>query len=561
MKWTSLAFILVLSLLIGSAYHTYKNRSYEFESNKISEMICDMVSLRAQDGGTRDVYDQIFAFLRKHSSDPKADALIRFGGKESGGAILNSDKSKQIQFSCDIENKTDYKIVFAFAKHPFLSFVLAQEICLAFLFLLALFYLLDIFSKWVRKIWFGKILFQLRNELGLSQGKSDRFDGLVSKFIMKVSKTPLFPLKNAVEDLKSALESKQAEVTDTRLQLFTQIEEKKRSNAFEERVQLVRHDLKGPLSALKIATRHDKDQLESLASIISSVEKIVGDLDQYQIANSAQDLNFTTLEIAEVAIQEVIDSKQLSINSAQIEVNFQYDICKLSPIQVHPTYFRRVIANLIQNAIEASDKEFSRIKFSVYQVGETVKIEITDDGKGISADAIELIFENGARFDKPEGSGLGLYFVKRCIVAWQGNVVVNSTLGHGATFAISLPTAVTPAQFGGPSPTVGKLIILDDEFEQQKSIWESLGRSVVPFKSPYSFMDWIESEVSTDELTFIIDLHLRESINGLDVVRSMSINSKIYFSTSDYLNSELLELSAQRKIPILPKALLLSAHF
>ncbi len=561
MKWINLAFILALSLVVGSAYHTYNNRSYEIESNKLSEMICDMVSLRAQGGGTRDVYDQIFAFLRKHSRDPKADALIRFGGKESGGAILNSDPSKQIQFSCDIENRPDYKIVFAFAKYPFLSFALVQEICSAFLFFLAIFYLLDIFAKWFRKIWFGEILFQLRNELGLSYDKSDQFEGLLSKFILKVSKTPLFPLKNAVEDLKSALESKQAEVVETRLQLFAQSEEKKRSDAFEERVRLVRHDLKGPLSALKIATRHDKVQLESLASIISSVEKIVGDLDQHQIANSAQDLNFTTLEIAEVAIQEVIDSKQLSINSAQIEVNFQYDICKLSPIQVHPTYFRRVIANLIQNAIEASDKELSKINFSVYQVGDTVKIEITDDGKGISDDAIALIFENGARFNKPEGSGLGLYFVKRCIGAWQGNVVVNSTLGHGATFAISLPTAVTPAQFGGPSPEAGKLIVLDDEFEQQKSIWESRGGPVELFNSPYSFMDWIESDVCKDELTFIIDLHLRDSINGLDVVRSMNINSKIYFSTSDYLNPELLELSAQRKIPILPKALLFSAQF
>ncbi len=560
MKWPSLSIIAGISLLVVCIFQVYDNQSYENESRKVSKMICDMVSLRAQAGSTRDVYDQIFAFLRKHASDPKAAVSIHSGGKVIGPTLLDSEHVAYFQSTCDVENAPDYKIIFAFAKRPLIGLALAEKFCGTFLFFLTGFGLINCLFRRVRRFWFEQILIQLSHELGLSLNESMKFQGAISKRVSKLFTLPLMSLKSGIEKLKSSLELKQSELVAARLQVMSQVEDRRRTDAFEDRVRLVRHDLKSPLSALKIASRQDTAQLETLTSIIMSVEKIVGDLDQHQIANSPQDLRSTSLEIAEVAIQEVIDAKRVSLKSAQIEISFKYDRSRLTPIYVHPVYFRRVIANLVQNAIEASNKGPGKLDLQLIRKESTFEIQIKDDGRGIGKDDISTIFENLITIDKPGGSGLGLYFVRNCVQAWNGSITVDSVPACGAQFTITLPIAAMSAQFRSDSPGAGKLVVLDDEFEEYKSVWESYGSQVKFFNSPHSFMDWIEADAVADDLTFIIDVHLRDSIDGLDVARSMDSGVKIFFSTSDYLNPEMIELSANRKIPILPKALLFCAN-
>ena len=164
MKWPSLSIIAGISLLVACTFQVYDNQSYENESRKISKMICDMVSLRAQAGSTRDVYDQIFAFLRKHASDPKAAVSIQSGGKVIGSTILDSEHVAQFQSTCDVENAPDYKIIFAFAKRPLIGAALAEKLCGTLLFVLIAFGIINFLFRRIRRFWFEQILIQLRHE-------------------------------------------------------------------------------------------------------------------------------------------------------------------------------------------------------------------------------------------------------------------------------------------------------------------------------------------------------------------------------------------------------------
>lgn len=78
---------------------------------------------------------------------------------------------------------------------------------------------------------------------------------------------------------------------------------------------------------------------------------------------------------------------------------------------------------------------------------QSVKIEITDSGIGISSEDLPHIFEKFYRSEKVEvqqerGTGLGLAIVKSIVEAQNGNISVTSKIGEGTTFIVQLPSVV-----------------------------------------------------------------------------------------------------------------------
>jgi len=80
------------------------------------------------------------------------------------------------------------------------------------------------------------------------------------------------------------------------------------------------------------------------------------------------------------------------------------------------------------------------------QEGEQIALEVSDTGVGIPPDQLERIFErfyqvDGSARRRYGGVGLGLALVKEIVAAYGGNVTVESQVGEGTTFTVSLPTA------------------------------------------------------------------------------------------------------------------------
>ncbi|MFW5952935.1 MAG: ATP-binding protein, partial [Candidatus Natronoplasma sp.] len=100
------------------------------------------------------------------------------------------------------------------------------------------------------------------------------------------------------------------------------------------------------------------------------------------------------------------------------------------------TLLQEMISNLVENSIKHSDCDKIRIQAECEEDECVVTVE--DDGKGISDDVKEKIFDRGFKEGENAGSGLGMYLVKEIVDSYGGNVRVKDSELGGARFDVKL---------------------------------------------------------------------------------------------------------------------------
>jgi signal transduction histidine kinase len=113
-----------------------------------------------------------------------------------------------------------------------------------------------------------------------------------------------------------------------------------------------------------------------------------------------------------------------------------------------------VVLNLLSNAANFCDKPESRVSVAVVAEETALRIEIIDNGIGISMTDQDVIFEkfrqvSDAVAGKPKGSGLGLAISREIVQHYTGRLWVVSTPGIGSTFAFTLPLPRNKLSFLG----------------------------------------------------------------------------------------------------------------
>jgi signal transduction histidine kinase len=105
-----------------------------------------------------------------------------------------------------------------------------------------------------------------------------------------------------------------------------------------------------------------------------------------------------------------------------------------------PSEVRQAVVNLITNALKHSPAG-GAVRLRARRCGAMVRVEVTDQGHGISADYLRLVWERFYRVpgDTTGGSGLGLAITKRLIERQGGRVGAESELGRSSTFWFELP--------------------------------------------------------------------------------------------------------------------------
>jgi len=119
------------------------------------------------------------------------------------------------------------------------------------------------------------------------------------------------------------------------------------------------------------------------------------------------------------------------------------------PIYGHKEHLRRVLENLLDNAVKFTP-EGGTITVSLTPEGNEILLQVSDTGIGIAEEAQSHIFERFYQVtegqSRPTGSGLGLALVKEVVQAHGGTVQVSSQVGRGTTFTVRLP--ITPPAEG-----------------------------------------------------------------------------------------------------------------
>jgi signal transduction histidine kinase len=112
-------------------------------------------------------------------------------------------------------------------------------------------------------------------------------------------------------------------------------------------------------------------------------------------------------------------------------------LANLGLVSLHQNTFRRVLINLVQNAIDAMPQGGTLV-LRGQRDGSQLHLHVQDTGHGISSEHLPLLF-TPFHTTKPDGTGLGLYVVQQIIAAYGGTVNITGTHGRGTTCVITLP--------------------------------------------------------------------------------------------------------------------------
>jgi len=157
------------------------------------------------------------------------------------------------------------------------------------------------------------------------------------------------------------------------------------------------------------------------------------------LESKTQTMHLDTFNLDE-QIRRVIVSIQPQWSSRNIDFEL-----KLKAVRLMADYdqLNQVWTNLLTNSIKFSN-DGDTIEISMQQDAHHVSVRVTDTGIGISLEDQKRVFERFFKADrshsrKYEGSGMGLAIVKQIVSLHQGDILVESELGQGTTFIVTLP--------------------------------------------------------------------------------------------------------------------------
>jgi two-component system nitrogen regulation sensor histidine kinase NtrY len=217
--------------------------------------------------------------------------------------------------------------------------------------------------------------------------------------------------------------------------------------AWGEVARKLAHEIKNPLTPIQLSAQRvrkawlkgapDFEQVvtESTRAIVDEVEALKNLVDEF-----AQFARLPAANLEPGSLHEVID-QTLSLYDglfAQVRIDRRFD-AELPPVRLDADQMKRVLINLVDNAIEATEKKGSVTISTEFDRGQgRVRLGVADDGPGIPAEARDKLFV--PHFStKKRGSGLGLAIVSRIVQEHQGTIRVEENPPHGARFVVELP--------------------------------------------------------------------------------------------------------------------------
>lgn len=214
----------------------------------------------------------------------------------------------------------------------------------------------------------------------------------------------------------------------------------------QEFLAMAGHELRSPITAIRghaqLLIRRGAYSESSISTIVRQtvqLDRLVEDLLlASQIEAQRLELRIGSIDlIAEVhAAVDLMRSEERSITLAAPAAAI--------PVQADRQRLGQVFANLLTNAVKYSAAG-TPIEVRVTDDGATARVAITDHGSGIPADALPLLFDRFYRVRetaaKARGLGLGLYITRRLVEAHHGTVEVESEVGRGSSFVVTLPVA------------------------------------------------------------------------------------------------------------------------
>jgi nitrogen fixation/metabolism regulation signal transduction histidine kinase len=223
-----------------------------------------------------------------------------------------------------------------------------------------------------------------------------------------------------------------------------EIARREREGAWREMAKQVAHEIKNPLTPMKLSVQHlvrtfhdkapDREEVvhQISSTILSQIDALARIATEFSSFARFPERNYERVNLAKV-LEETL---RLFSNIPGIEIRTKFTDHD-SEIVADKDELQRAFVNLMRNGIQAMG-ERGILTIRARTVAETSEIEFNDTGEGIPSELQEKIFQPNFS-TKSEGMGLGLAIVRQTIEDLGGTITFVSEAGKGTTFTVRLP--------------------------------------------------------------------------------------------------------------------------
>ncbi|WP_028552667.1 sensor histidine kinase [Paenibacillus sp. UNC451MF] len=223
----------------------------------------------------------------------------------------------------------------------------------------------------------------------------------------------------------------------------------------KELISNISHDLKTPLTAIQgyvagiqdgVADTPDKmnKYIRTISSKAGEMDRLIDELFLY----SKLDLKRVPFQFELVRVlaflRDWTDELQFELEKKGILFEMDIQVKPTTQASIDRDKLKRVISNIMDNCVKYMDKTEKKIGLRAFQTASSIVIEISDNGRGIDAEALPHIFDRFYRAEPSRnqltgGSGLGLAIAKQIIEGHGGHIQAHSVKGEGTRVSITLP--------------------------------------------------------------------------------------------------------------------------
>ncbi|MEG4292268.1 hybrid sensor histidine kinase/response regulator [Microcoleus sp. C2C3] len=255
-----------------------------------------------------------------------------------------------------------------------------------------------------------------------------------------------------MQRLQQQLRCANVQLATQNVQLSQEIQERQQAEAnLRMLLHAVSHDLRSPLSGMSLLLRSRlNDAGSNIVIDRRTVEVMVQScLRQLQLIESltaTQQLDVKSASLAmkplslPALVQNILIERLPILNQHRVKVK-QLFAADLPLVNADAQQLWRVFGNLIDNAVKYNQSGFI-LTVEAKKEGERVRCTVADNGAGISPQQCARLFEpytRGVGVSLRQGLGLGLYICRQIVEAHGGEIGVDSELGKGARFWLTLP--------------------------------------------------------------------------------------------------------------------------
>ncbi|MGA3252388.1 MAG: HAMP domain-containing sensor histidine kinase, partial [Paraburkholderia sp.] len=255
---------------------------------------------------------------------------------------------------------------------------------------------------------------------------------------------------------------------------------------------MISHELRTPLHAIvssiellgfNFQSDADRKVIQRLESAARHLEAQMRDLTDYaRLGAGKLELRYEQFEPREL-LASIVDEHTPAAQARRLTLASEASGLT-GPVDSDPHRIRQIVSNLVTNAIRYTEKGSVRVR--LVQRLAVLTIEVSDTGPGVPPKQLPQMFKeftqlDGSRTRRFEGAGMGLAIVQGLLKLFGGSVAVESKMGEGTTFTVTIPVGpvesvrppnakVASAQEGGRS----QVLIVDDNSLIRESLLEMI---------------------------------------------------------------------------------------